>query len=140
MLRREFLDHVLILGEPHLRAVLAEYQERYNTARLHQGIAQRVPDRSRTVAVDRSINTDGPHNHQESTAKIVPQAMTRLWTRSGSCTAVANKASTLAILSWDRQGGYRGGAGRAGASNASRPRTAFPRPSAAVGLPPFTHP
>ncbi len=44
-LRRELLDRILILGEAHLRAVLAEYQAHYNTARPHQGIAQRVPDR-----------------------------------------------------------------------------------------------
>jgi len=43
-LRREVLDRVLILGELHLRAVLIGYQARYNTARPHQGIAQRVPD------------------------------------------------------------------------------------------------
>jgi hypothetical protein len=43
-LRRECLDHVLILGEQHLPEVLAEYQAHYNTARPHQGIAQRVPD------------------------------------------------------------------------------------------------
>ncbi len=43
-LRRELLDRMLILGEAHLRAVLAEYQAHYNTARPHQGIAQRVPD------------------------------------------------------------------------------------------------
>jgi len=42
--RREVLDRVLILGEGHLRVVLAEYQVHYNTARPHQGIAQRVPD------------------------------------------------------------------------------------------------
>ena len=42
-LRREPPDRMLILGEAHLRAVLAEYQEHYNTARPHQGIAQRVP-------------------------------------------------------------------------------------------------
>ena len=35
---------MLILGEGHLRAVLAEHQVHYNTARPHQGIAQRVPD------------------------------------------------------------------------------------------------
>ena len=43
-LRRELLDRVLILGERHLRAVLTEYQTRYNTARPHQGIGQSVPD------------------------------------------------------------------------------------------------
>ena len=43
-LRREILDRVLILGEAHLRAVLAEYQAHYNGARPHQSIAQRVPD------------------------------------------------------------------------------------------------
>lgn len=35
---------MLILGESHLRAVLAEYQAHYNTARPHQGTAQRVAD------------------------------------------------------------------------------------------------
>ena len=43
-LRRELLDRSLILGEAHLRAVLAEYKEHYNTARPHQGIGQRIPD------------------------------------------------------------------------------------------------
>jgi len=42
-LRRELLNRTLILSEAHLRAVLAEYQEHYNTARPHQGIDQRVP-------------------------------------------------------------------------------------------------
>jgi len=43
-LRRELPDRMLILGERHLRSVLAEYQVHYNAARPHQGIAQRVPD------------------------------------------------------------------------------------------------
>ena len=38
-LRRELLDRMLILGEPHLRASLTEYEAHYNTARPHQGIA-----------------------------------------------------------------------------------------------------
>ncbi len=42
-LRRELPDRVLILGKRHLRAVLTDYQAHYNTARPHQGIAQRVP-------------------------------------------------------------------------------------------------
>ena len=45
--RRELLDRVLILGEAHLRAVLAEYELHYTGARPHQGIAQRVPDSRR---------------------------------------------------------------------------------------------
>ena len=55
-LRRELLDHMLILGEAHLRAVLAEYQAHYNTARPHQGIAQRTPDDKPDVL--RRIGTD----------------------------------------------------------------------------------
>ncbi len=43
-LRRELLDRMLILGEAHLRAVLTEYRDHYNSARPHQGIGQRVPN------------------------------------------------------------------------------------------------
>jgi hypothetical protein len=40
---------MLILGQAHLRGVLTENQVHYNTARLHQGIAQRVPDDNSTL-------------------------------------------------------------------------------------------
>ena len=41
--RRECLDHLLILGERHLRAVLTEYVDYVNHARPHQGLGQRIP-------------------------------------------------------------------------------------------------
>jgi transposase InsO family protein len=51
-LRRECLDHVLILGEQHLREVLAEYARHYNDHRPHQGRQQESPLRQPGRAVD----------------------------------------------------------------------------------------
>jgi transposase InsO family protein len=48
-LRRELLGRVLIIGERHLQAVLTKYQVHYNTARPHQGIAQRAPTTNLTL-------------------------------------------------------------------------------------------
>ncbi len=41
--RRECLDHLLVLGETQLRRVLREYVRYFNHDRPHQGLAQRVP-------------------------------------------------------------------------------------------------
>ena len=51
-LRRECLDHVLILGEGHLRRVLAEYARHYNGHRPHQGLQQKPPLREPGHPVD----------------------------------------------------------------------------------------
>jgi transposase InsO family protein len=49
-LRREILDRTVILGQAHLRAVLAEYPTHYNGARPHQAIRQQAPDGDRDSA------------------------------------------------------------------------------------------
>ena len=56
---------MLILGEAHLRTVLAEYQVHYNTARPHQGIAQRVPDGENDGAAS-SLPTSTPDGSTEN--------------------------------------------------------------------------
>jgi transposase InsO family protein len=57
-LHRELLDRMLILSEAHLRAILIEYQVHYNTARPHQGIAQRVPGCEREVPCVAAVDLD----------------------------------------------------------------------------------
>jgi len=42
--RRECLDHVLLLNEWHLRRVLREYVIYFNADRPHQGLQQRIPE------------------------------------------------------------------------------------------------
>lgn len=41
--RRECLDHLLVVSETHLRPVLTAYLAYYNEARSHQGLGQRTP-------------------------------------------------------------------------------------------------
>jgi putative transposase len=49
--RRECLDHIVVLGARHLERVLREYCFSYfNRARPHQGIGQRIPLGSATSA------------------------------------------------------------------------------------------
>ena len=43
-IRREALDHVLIMGEAHARQVLAAYQRHYNEHRPHRARDQLPPD------------------------------------------------------------------------------------------------
>jgi transposase InsO family protein len=42
-LRRECLDHILLLRTRHLLRVAREYPRYFNTARPHQGLARRIP-------------------------------------------------------------------------------------------------
>jgi transposase InsO family protein len=42
--RRECLDHLLVLGEAHVRRMLCAYQVYFNHNRPHQGLGQRIPE------------------------------------------------------------------------------------------------
>jgi transposase InsO family protein len=68
-LRRECLNHFLILGEKHLYRMVKEYKQYFNLARPHQGIEQRIPCRPqqpKTPTVDGSLASrpvlSGLHN------------------------------------------------------------------------------
>ena len=43
-IRRECLDHVIILNERHLRRVLKEYQDYYHRSRTHLGLEKDSPE------------------------------------------------------------------------------------------------
>ena len=42
-IRREFLDHMIVLNENHLRRVLKEYLAYYHTSRTHLGLDKDAP-------------------------------------------------------------------------------------------------
>jgi putative transposase len=60
-LRRECLDHMLILGEWHLRSVVAEYARHYNGHRPHQGLQQEPPLREPGQIVDITARIERRH-------------------------------------------------------------------------------
>jgi transposase InsO family protein len=47
-IRRERLDHLIVLGEVHLRSILKSYARHYNEARTHLALDKDAP-LSRTV-------------------------------------------------------------------------------------------
>src|SRR2546426_8910922 len=42
-IRRECLDHLIILGEPHLRSILSDYVNYYNVSRTHLSLERNAP-------------------------------------------------------------------------------------------------
>jgi putative transposase len=60
-LRRELLDRVLILGAAHLLAVLAGYQEHYNTARPRE-----------SASASPTLNTSLPASRQGTSTPARP--------------------------------------------------------------------
>jgi transposase InsO family protein len=60
-LRRECLDHMLILGERHLRGVLAQYARHYNGHRPHQALQQAPPLQEPGHTVDFNARIERRH-------------------------------------------------------------------------------
>ncbi len=50
--REECLDKLIIINQSHLRRVMFDYISYYNTARPHQGLAQKIPVRRNMSVVD----------------------------------------------------------------------------------------
>ena len=44
-IRRECLDHVVVVGEQHLRHILMSYMDYYNAARTHLSLGKDAPVR-----------------------------------------------------------------------------------------------
>jgi transposase InsO family protein len=51
-IRRDFLDHVIVLGEAHLRRILKSYAHYYNGVRTHRSLNKDAP-------VSRSVQRAG---------------------------------------------------------------------------------
>ncbi len=51
--RRECFDHLLTGGERQLYQVIKEYIEFFKQARPHQGVEQKIPERSSSVEEER---------------------------------------------------------------------------------------
>jgi len=65
-IRRECLDHVIVLGEAHLRRILKSYADYYNSVRTHRSLHKDAPI-SRPVQRTGSIKSfpilGGLHHH-----------------------------------------------------------------------------
>ena len=76
-LRRECLDHMLILGRRHLEAVLAEYVGHYNDHRPHRSLAQRCPRSSNEAPT--ALSTSTPSDYSVPTASAAWSTSTGWW-------------------------------------------------------------
>ena len=55
-IRRECIDHVVVLGERHLRHVLLSYQQYYNETRTHLSLDKDAPIPRAVEAVGRILS------------------------------------------------------------------------------------
>jgi putative transposase len=59
-LRRECLDHVVVLNEPHLRHLLRDYLLYYHSARTHLSLAKDAPEPRRVERLDEGQIVETP--------------------------------------------------------------------------------
>jgi transposase InsO family protein len=65
-IRRECLDHIIVLGEMHLRRVLRSYADYYNSVRTHQSLNKDAPVSrpvQRTGVIGSRAILGGLHHH-----------------------------------------------------------------------------
>jgi len=71
--RRECLDHTIVLGERHLKRILADYFAYYHRWRTHQALEMDSPEGRETHSIDRGrvaevAEVGGLHHHYERIA------------------------------------------------------------------------
>jgi len=65
-IRRECVDHVVVLGETHLRRILTKYATYYNELRTHRSLNKDAPIRRAIQRVGRIVSAPvlgGLHHH-----------------------------------------------------------------------------
>jgi transposase InsO family protein len=72
-IRRECLDHTIVLGERHLKRILTDYFDYYHRWRTHQALKMDCPAGREVQAADRGIvieidEVGGLHHHYDRTA------------------------------------------------------------------------
>ena len=99
-LRRECLDHVLVLGEQHLRKVLAEYARHYNGHRPHQGLQQKPPQSPPghaldiTARIERRQVLSGLISEYRGARSEREKPGQRLWTSFGTAHGITTAKSS----------------------------------------------
>jgi transposase InsO family protein len=64
-IRRECLDHVVVLGEAHLRRILKSYADYYNSVRMHRSLHKDAP-------ISRPISSDRIHSFTPDPRRASP--------------------------------------------------------------------
>jgi putative transposase len=95
-LRRECLDHVVVLNETHLRRLLREYLIYYHGARTHLSLAKDTPEPRRVERLDEGQIVETPIWPTRGAFTSWARAWSRRATRGGNTPASATSGSSCA--------------------------------------------